>query len=664
MPCKKKSDIEREQASSMVKDWEKDNGGLDDNQRATLQRMIELKSNTAQQDVRRVDYYSGNEKKYERSTQPIQVRNENTGSLVKKKKEIFALKNGEEDEPVENVYQNLEFDKNNEDHRKPPERNPFLDQIKAAKSISQSTSTDWMKQQEEASRTNRMMSTIDRIAKQPPSQEGVFLDDLKFAAGKFGEMIKPPEGKTRQEVWDEYMKDGGKSRGTKEVNRFANRTMDSTLLNAPSAAMKKVRGQDAVDWQDHREGVGENIADFVSTGIGYVLPGAGAANVAGKLGMAAKVGENTSKLGKIGKYAKEGAVTGALIAGAETPAKAYVNPEQTVGDHLKRIGVETAAGAAITPLAHGLMNAVQNLRKTKGHTSNVADDFIQQERQQRELVNQAVEEQVLQDTRIKNKLIQAASEFTPSLEQAIESVAKQKKKSSSNGELPDDVQAMRNAPPVIQSAMAPDGRTITQKKLMDSFRDNVGITLRTGRMGVGDDAVSGIYKNSPEVIRTRDYGDLETLAHETGHHLDKKFGLNDPKFDDELMKLGSHISGQNYTPEQIRQEGMAEFMRRYLLNPAMAEQEAPTFMKHFQNTIPEDVQKGLKKVQEDAQIWVNQGDEARFRGKINVNEKPKNLSEIFGIIYVKRMFSMIHNYTSNITREQFEVIREDLENAR
>ena len=98
-----------------------------------------------------------------------------------------------------------------------------------------------------------------------------------------------------------------------------------------------------------------------------------------------------------------------------------------------------------------------------------------------------------------------------------------------------------------------------------------------------------------EVIRTRDYGDLETLAHETGHHLDKKFGLNDPKFDDELMKLGSHTSGQNYTPEQIRQEGMAEFMRRYLLNPAMAEQEAPAFMKHFQNTIPEDVQKGLKK---------------------------------------------------------------------
>ena len=31
-----------------------------------------------------------------------------------------------------------------------------------------------MKQQEEASRTNRMMGTIDRIAKQSPPQEGGF----------------------------------------------------------------------------------------------------------------------------------------------------------------------------------------------------------------------------------------------------------------------------------------------------------------------------------------------------------------------------------------------------------------------------------------------------------------------------------------------------------
>ena len=51
--------------------------------------MIELNSNTAQQDIRRVDYYSGNQDKYEKNTQSIQVRNENTGNLVKKKKKFL-----------------------------------------------------------------------------------------------------------------------------------------------------------------------------------------------------------------------------------------------------------------------------------------------------------------------------------------------------------------------------------------------------------------------------------------------------------------------------------------------------------------------------------------------------------------------------------------------
>ncbi|MCQ6307681.1 hypothetical protein, partial [Bacillus cereus] len=35
-----------------------------------------------------------------------------------------------------------------------------------------------------------------------------------------------------------------------------------------------------------------------------------------------------------------------------------------------------------------------------------------------------------------------------------------------------------------------------------------------------------------------------------------------------------------------------------------------------------------QKVQEDAQIWANQGDEARFRGKINVNEKPNGFERV------------------------------------
>ena len=83
------------------------------------------------------------------------------------------MKEGQEEEPLENVYQSLEFDKNNEDIES-RQREIHFRSNKSTNSISQSTSTDWMKQQEEASRTNRMMSTIDSISKKPPSQEGGF----------------------------------------------------------------------------------------------------------------------------------------------------------------------------------------------------------------------------------------------------------------------------------------------------------------------------------------------------------------------------------------------------------------------------------------------------------------------------------------------------------
>ena len=49
------------------------------------------------------------------------------------------------------------------------QREIHFDQIKATNSISQSTSTDWMKQQVEASRTNRMRNTLDLLSKQNTS---------------------------------------------------------------------------------------------------------------------------------------------------------------------------------------------------------------------------------------------------------------------------------------------------------------------------------------------------------------------------------------------------------------------------------------------------------------------------------------------------------------
>ena len=55
------------------------------------------------------------------------------------------------------------------------------------------------------------------------------------------------------------------------------------------------------------------------------------------------------------------------------------------------------------------------------------------------------------------------------------------------------------------------------------------------------------------------------------------------------------------------------------------------------------------KSQEDAQIWANQGDEARFRGKINVNEKSTGLERVKQVLQ-KLPSSKEEFYTEGIDR--------------
>ncbi|PLR84666.1 hypothetical protein CVD25_01125 [Bacillus canaveralius] len=159
---------------------------------------------------------------------------------------------------------------------------------------------------------------------------------------------------------------------------------------------------------------------------------------------------------------------------------------------------------------------------------------------------------------------------------------------------------------------------ITRRELMNSMRKNLGVTIRTGRLGNVDENVQGFFKVDPEVIRTRQHGDVQVLSHEIGHHLDKQFSLTSSEaFDNELLKLGQATSGADYTPEQIRQEGLAEYVRLVLTDPEQALQQAPAFSQHFDQVLPKKMKNGLLKAQKDMDRWIEQGPELRLRGKID-----------------------------------------------
>jgi hypothetical protein len=116
---------------------------------------------------------------------------------------------------------------------------------------------------------------------------------------------------------------------------------------------------------------------------------------------------------------------------------------------------------------------------------------------------------------------------------------------------------------------------------------------RRGKAGRGN---LGAFKTDSEVVRTKYRNDIDAAAHELGHFLDKKFGLNklgDPDAQTELANAGLPVSRKNYTDEQIRQEGAAQFIRHYLSNDAEARTNFPRFYDAFLDAL-EDTDPGTR----------------------------------------------------------------------
>lgn len=163
-------------------------------------------------------------------------------------------------------------------------------------------------------------------------------------------------------------------------------------------------------------------------------------------------------------------------------------------------------------------------------------------------------------------------------------------------------------------------KTISRAKLIENIRRNLGVTISTGRTGYDRNQVLGIYKQQPEVIRTGYAEDYDTIAHEIGHDFTKRYKLDDPQFLQELTHMMDTMNVHNYRqypPNQWLDEGIAEYMRAYLSNPAQARQLAPRFTEFFEGRMPAKIRRGLANVQRDIAIWEGQGDYNRAVGKVD-----------------------------------------------
>lgn len=195
------------------------------------------------------------------------------------------------------------------------------------------------------------------------------------------------------------------------------------------------------------------------------------------------------------------------------------------------------------------------------------------------------------------------------------------------GKRPDQVSDTQSYAPQAQAASIPESsgtseRSKTVDDIVQIIEKHTGVPIRTGRFR---QRAYGIYKNQSRVIRTRVTNNLPVIAHELGHHFDRLYGFGDSsQFDSELLRLGAITSRSSYSKEQVRAEGVAEFLRLYLTNPDGLQQKAPDFLSHFESTIDKMSLEFLNQLRDDISQYANLPYNKRIYADISKGEGRKS----------------------------------------
>lgn len=169
------------------------------------------------------------------------------------------------------------------------------------------------------------------------------------------------------------------------------------------------------------------------------------------------------------------------------------------------------------------------------------------------------------------------------------------------------------------------GRPVTRREIINTVNDLFDQRVKSGRLGKRKD-VLGWYNRMTEVIRTRNFGDINTLMHELGHHVDHKNGFSiDPKFNAEFSRVVHDRFGKVYDKlgdEGIRKEGYAEFFHDYVSDRNKAKADFPTFYDHFTERLAKDkeLNGAINKLSKVTHEWFKQAPEERVKGSISFDD--------------------------------------------
>lgn len=159
--------------------------------------------------------------------------------------------------------------------------------------------------------------------------------------------------------------------------------------------------------------------------------------------------------------------------------------------------------------------------------------------------------------------------------------------------------------------------------IQNTIKDYLGIIVERGHFR--QDAY-GIYKGNRDVIRTKEYKDIDSILHEVGHALDlgKRLNVDKEAIANELLNAVGKLEGYENESRAIKlEEGFAEVIREYAIVPNQAKIDYPDTVaviekiRNFDNNFD----KFISKVQQQTYNYIHQNPQNRLHSNQSIGKQ-------------------------------------------
>lgn len=181
------------------------------------------------------------------------------------------------------------------------------------------------------------------------------------------------------------------------------------------------------------------------------------------------------------------------------------------------------------------------------------------------------------------------------------------------------------------STSQPQSQTSPKAKsqMIRELSEAIGTPIRFGRLVK---RVAGYFMPRANLIGSKRANDIPVVAHEVGHRLDQMFDLSsDANLRSELLHLGDNArpgSMSSWTPSKPVKyrlgEGLAEYVRYWMIDPQQVSQLAPRLDAAFRSTLSSNkkLETVLHQTREDIRNWRIAEPQARLMSNVSVGDNP------------------------------------------